>query len=88
MRWPLKRRVPVWGMLAASLLLACGAGMLGWMVKPDPMPEPELVNYSMEYEETEKSTAEPVIEVVRLDRPLFERHERTGIDPSRWTMGH
>ncbi|MFG0292395.1 MAG: hypothetical protein ACF8MJ_04495 [Phycisphaerales bacterium JB050] len=90
----LSRRVPVWGMLAACLLLTCGAGVLGWMVKPvetverirvvtEPAPEPAPTVK----EETPKAT--PIVEIVRLERPLFERpSDRTGIDPSRWTMGH
>lgn len=83
----LARRVPVWGMLAACLVMACSAGVLGWVVKP--APEPELANSPMERAEIEEPDAEPVIEVVRLDRPLFERRERrSGIEPSRWTMGH
>ena len=38
--------------------------------------------------EEESTRSEPVVEVVRLERPLFEKPDRTGIDPSRWTMGH
>jgi len=85
----LSRRVPVWGMLAACLVMAGGAGVLGWVVKPVetvdrirvlPEAAPELV--------AEKPGSEPLIEIVRLDRPLFEKQEmRIGIDPSRWTMG-
>lgn len=85
----LKRRVPVWGMLAASLLLACGAGALGWWIKPvETVERIRVVTEPAQPAEEETTRSEPVVEVVRLDRSLFERPEWTGIDPSRWTMGH
>ncbi|MFB3431011.1 MAG: hypothetical protein ABL309_08820 [Phycisphaerales bacterium] len=85
----LKRRVPVWGMLAASLLLACGAGALGWWIKPvETVERIRVVTEPSQPAEEETTRSEPVVEVVRLDRSLFERPGRTGIDPSRWTMGH
>ena len=85
----LKRRVPVWGMLAASLLLACGAGALGWWIKPvETVERIRVVTEPAQPAEEETTRSEPVVEVVRLDRSLFERPERTGIDASRWTMGH
>ena len=85
----LKRRVPVWGMLAASVLMACGAGVLGWSIKPvETVERIRVVTEPAQPAEEETTRSEPVVEVVRLDRSLFERPERTGIDPSRWTMGH
>lgn len=83
----LKRRVPVWGLLAASLLLACGAGVLGWSIKPvETVERVRVVTEPAPAEATPEP--EPIVQVVRLERPLFERPARTGIDPSRWTMGH
>ena len=85
----LKRRVPVWGMLAASVLMACGAGALGWWIKPvETVERIRVVTEPAQPAEEETTRSEPVVEVVRPDRSLFERPERTGIDPSRWTMGH
>ncbi|MFU8828450.1 MAG: hypothetical protein ACNA8P_03345 [Phycisphaerales bacterium] len=86
----LSRRVPVWGMLAACVVMACSAGVLGWVVKPvETVERIRVVTEPAPEIDAEESDTEPVIEIVRLDRPLFERREaRTGIDPSRWTMGH
>lgn len=85
----LSRRVPVWGMLAACLVMAGGAGVLGWVIKPVETVDFPLINILTPREEIKEQMAEPVIEIVHLDRLLFERREaRTGIDPSRWTMGH
>lgn len=86
----MKRRVPVWGMLAACVLLSCSAGVMGWVLKPVEtverirvVTEPASVSDQLERE------SESVIEVVHLERPLFERSgARMGIEPSRWTMGH
>jgi hypothetical protein len=84
----LSRRVPVWGMLAACLVMASSAGVLGWVIKPAETVDFPQINI-LRHSEIKEQAAEPVIEVVRLDRPLFERRtERAGIDPSRWTMGH
>lgn len=86
----LARRVPLWAMLAASVFVAVGAGVLGWVIKPaDTVERIRVVAEPAPVIEEETPRAKPVVEVVRLDRPLFERREtRTGIDPSRWTMGH
>ena len=86
----LSRRVPLWAMLAACLLLTCGAGVLGWMVKPvETVERIRVVTEPAPTVEEETPTATPVVEIVRLERPLFERpSDRTGIEPSRWTMGH
>ncbi len=85
----LSRRVPLWGMLAASAVLICGGGVLGWMAKPvETIERVRVVTEPGPPAAEESSKAEPIVQVVRLERPLFERRERTGIEPSRWMMGH
>lgn len=85
----LARRVPVWGLLAASVTMAVGAGVLGWMVKPaETVERIRVVTEPAPAAQEETPEAVPIVEIVRLERPLFERRERGGIDPSRWTMSH
>ncbi len=85
----LARRVPVWGMLAASVTMAVGAGVLGWVVKPaETADRTQVVTEPAPAAQEETPEPAPVVEVVRLERPLFERRKRGGIDPSRWTMSH
>ena len=85
----LEKRVPLWTTLAASLVLSCGAGALAWTLKPiQTVERVRVVTEPAPPTETEPPPSEPIVEVVRLDRPLFARPDRTGIDPSRWTTGH
>ncbi len=86
----LARRVPVWGMLAACLMMAIGAGVVGWVLKPvETVERIRVVSEPAPEIDGEESDRQPVVEIVRLDRPLFERGEtRSGIEPSRWTVGH